>query len=139
MHQLSVALIFYLVTLYLALEKRQTARDKQNENRIKRLDFINKKLRETNVAKAYISNVNEPILEYYRIFAKQIKPLPHEPELSDFYHPSENQNMVKCVLFVTIGAAQQHMFFTSTHNRWQMRNYMRYTINPITFGLVARL
>ena len=30
------------------------------------------------------------MLEYYHVFAKQIKPLPPEPELSDFYHPSEN-------------------------------------------------
>ena len=31
------------------------------------------------------------MLEYYRIFAKQIKPLTPEPESSDFYHSSENQ------------------------------------------------
>ena len=31
------------------------------------------------------------MLEYYRVFAKQIKPLPPEPQLSDFYHPSEAQ------------------------------------------------
>ena len=31
------------------------------------------------------------MLEYYRIFAKQIKLLPPEPQLSDFYHPSEAQ------------------------------------------------
>ena len=29
------------------------------------------------------------MLEYYRVFAKQIKPVPPEPQLSDFYHPSE--------------------------------------------------
>ena len=58
---------------------------------MKRLDFINKRLREKNEAKAYINNVYKAMLEYYRVFAKQIKPLPPEPELSDFYHPSENQ------------------------------------------------
>ena len=31
------------------------------------------------------------MLKYYRVFAKQIKPLPPEPELSDFYQPSEVQ------------------------------------------------
>ena len=31
------------------------------------------------------------MLEYYRVFAKQIKPLPPEPQLSDFYNPSEAQ------------------------------------------------
>ena len=70
----------------LALEKLQRARDEWNRNRMKRLDFMNKRLLEKNETKTYINNV-----EYYRVFAKKIKPLPREPELSDFYHPSENQ------------------------------------------------
>ena len=49
---------------------------------MKQLDFINK---------TYINNGDEAMLEYYRVFAKKIKPLPPEPELSDFYHPSETQ------------------------------------------------
>ena len=53
-------------------------------------------------AKAYISNVDETVLEYYQVFAKQIKPLPPEPELSDFYHPSENQKNGE-LLFVVVG------------------------------------
>ena len=69
----------------LALENLQRARDKWNEDRMKRLDFINKRLREKNEAKAYINNVDEAILEYYRVFAKKIRSLPPEPEL----HPSE--------------------------------------------------
>ena len=47
---------------------------------MKRLDFINKRLREKNEAKVYISNVDEAILEYYPVFAKKIKPSPPEPE-----------------------------------------------------------
>ena len=43
-----------------------------------------------NEARAYINNADEVMLEYYRVFAEQIKPLPPEPQLSDFYHPSEN-------------------------------------------------
>ena len=38
-----------------AEEKLQKARDKWNEDRMKRLDFINKSLREKNDGKAYIS------------------------------------------------------------------------------------
>ena len=78
----------------LTLEKLQRARDKWNDDRMKRLDFINKRLRENNDAKGNISNVNEEMLECYRVFAKQIKPLPPEPESSDFYHPSKDQNLV---------------------------------------------
>ena len=86
----------------LALKKLQRAMDKWNEDRMKRLDFINKRLREKNEARAYINNVDEAMLEYYRVFAKQIKPLPPEPELSDFYHPSENQKNGE-LLFVVVG------------------------------------
>ena len=86
----------------LAEEQLQEARDKWNEDRMKQLDFINKRLREKNEAMAYINNVDEAILEYYRVFAKQIKPLPPEPQLSDFYHPSEAQKNGE-LLFATVG------------------------------------
>ena len=40
---------------------------------MKRLDFINKRLREKNEARAYISNAEEAMLEYYRVVAKKNK------------------------------------------------------------------
>ena len=49
----------------LTLEKLQRARDEWNKDRMKRLDFINKQLREQNRARAYINDTNEAILEYY--------------------------------------------------------------------------
>ena len=55
-----------------------------------------------NEARVYINNVDEAMLEYYRVFAKQIKPLPPEPQLSDFYHPSEAQKNGE-LLFVAVG------------------------------------
>ena len=70
----------------LALKRLHRAGDEWNEDRIKRLDFINKRLREKNKARVYINNADEALLEYYRVFAKQIKPLPPDPQLSDFYH-----------------------------------------------------
>ena len=54
----------------LALEKLQRARDEWNKDRMKRLDLINKRLREKNEARTYINNVDEAMLEYYRVFAK---------------------------------------------------------------------
>ena len=65
---------------------------------MKRLDLINKKLRERNEARAYINNLDKAMLEYYRVFAKKIRPLPPEPELSDLYHPSETQKMANYYL-----------------------------------------
>ena len=67
---------------------------------MKRLDFMNKILREKNEARTYINNVYEAMLEYYHVFAKKIKPLPLEPELSDFYHPSENRKNGELLLAV---------------------------------------
>ena len=86
----------------LALERLQKARDEWNEDRMKLLDFINKRLREKNEARVYIDNANEAMLEYYRAFGKQVNPLPLEPQLSDFYHPSEEQKNGE-LLFVTVG------------------------------------
>ena len=63
----------------LALEMLQSARDKWNEDRMKQLDFINKRLHKKSEARAYINNIEEGMLEYYRVFAKEIKPLPPEP------------------------------------------------------------
>ena len=54
-------------------EKPQRARDKWNEDRMKQLDFMNKRLREKNEAKAYINNVDKAVLENYRVFAKKTK------------------------------------------------------------------
>ena len=75
----------------LALETLQRVRDEWNKDQMKRLDFINKRLREKNETRTYINNVDEAMLEYYRVFAKQIKPLPPKPQLLDFYRPSEAQ------------------------------------------------
>ena len=63
----------------------------QGMNGMKRLDFINKRLREKHDASVYMKNIDDAMLQYYRVVAKQIKPLPSVPQLSDFYHPSEAQ------------------------------------------------
>ena len=65
---------------------------------MKRLDFINKRLREKNEAKTNINNLDEAMLKYYRVFAKNIKPLTPEAELSHIYHPSEAQKTVNYYL-----------------------------------------
>ena len=87
----------------LALEKLQRVSGKWNEHRVKRVDFINKRLREANKARVYISNVDDAILEDYRIFGKQIKPLAPESQLSDFYQLSETQKNGE-LLIVVVGS-----------------------------------
>ena len=83
----------------LALERTS---NQWNKDQMKRGGFINKILREKNEGSAYINNVDEAMLEYYRVFAKKIKPLPPEPQLSDFYHPSEAKKNGE-LLFVSVG------------------------------------
>ena len=59
----------------LALEKLQRARDEWIRDQMKRLDLINKRLHEKHEARICIKNVDEAMLEYYRIFAKKNKVL----------------------------------------------------------------
>ena len=47
----------------LAIEKLQREREECNRDRMKRLDFINKRLREENEAKIYINNVDDALIE----------------------------------------------------------------------------
>ena len=68
---------------------------------MKRLDFINKRLRDQKKSRTYINDNNEAILEYYQAFAKKIKALPPEPQLSDFYYPSEAQKNGELLLVAT--------------------------------------
>ena len=87
----------------LAPKKLERARNEWNKDRKKRLDFINERLHEKNdEARAYINNVDEAMLEYYRVSGKQINPLPPEPQLSDFHHSSEDQKNGE-LLFVAVG------------------------------------
>ena len=61
---------------------------------------------------------------------KQIKPLPTEPQLSDFYHPSENQKN-GWLLLVAVGTVLETYALYKYLNKGQtMRNF--------GFGQVAR-
>ena len=80
---------------------------------MKQLDFIYKRLREKKESRAYINNVDEAVLEYHRVFAKKIKPLPPVRQLSDFCHPSETQKMAN-YYFLQLVRELQHMPCIST-------------------------
>ena len=98
----------------LALEKVQRACDKWNEDIMKLQDSINKRLPEKKKAREYIDNVDEAVLEYCRVYAKQIKLLPTESQLSDFHHPSEGKKKKKKngeLLFVTVGTGLTTYYF----------------------------
>ena len=56
------------------------------------------------------------MLEYYRVFAKKVKPLPPGSQLSEFYHPPETQKMMNYYL-LQLAQALQHMPYTITLNK----------------------
>ena len=64
-------------------------------------DYVKK-----NDGKAYTNNNDEGMLEYYRLFGKKINPLSPEPELSDFYYPSEAQKRVNYYLLQLVQLLQ---------------------------------
>ena len=88
----------------LALEDLERDRDKWNQDRMERLDFINKRLRDKKEATDYIGNFDSAMLEYYRVFGVKLKPLPPEPQLSDYYNASDQQKSGE-LLFVIAGTA----------------------------------
>ena len=88
----------------IALEDLQRDRDKWNQEHMERLDFINKRLRDKKEARDYIGNLDSAMLEYYRIFGVKLKPLPPEPQLSDYYSASDQQKPGE-LLFVLDGTA----------------------------------
>ena len=88
----------------IALEDLQRDRDEWNKERLKRLDFINKRLTDKKEARDYIRNLDSAMLEYYRVFGIKLKPLPPEPQLSDYYNASDQQKSGE-LLFVIAGTA----------------------------------
>ena len=92
----------------LVLEKLQMARDEWNRDQMKRLDFINKRPHEKNEARADINNVDEAMLEYSPVFAKQTNSLP--PEIFIIH-----QGRKKAVNYLLQWAqVLQHMLCTNT-------------------------
>ena len=77
------------------MEEFQKARDEWNKERVKRLDFINKRLREQQDARQAIIDLKDGMREYYQVFGQKIKPLPKKPVLTDFYHPSRRSKEMR--------------------------------------------
>ena len=73
-----------------AVEKLQKATAEWNKKRAERLDFVNERLREQGLAEQDRRDVDAAMSLYAQVTGKQIE-LPHKPQLSDFYVPSEAQ------------------------------------------------
>lgn len=75
----------------LAIEHLQKAQQDWVRKRQNRLDFINQRLRQQNAAAKYIKDLDDGMRDYYLVTGQKLQPLPSKPVLSDFYHPSAQQ------------------------------------------------
>ena len=85
-----------------AEEQLAAATTAWNEKRTERLDFINEQLRKENHALKDFDDTEQSMKEYYYVTHKQLPDLEPEPELSDFYTPSEDQKNRE-YLFIILG------------------------------------
>ena len=74
----------------LAMEKLSKARDEFNRQRLQRLDFINKTLRDQHHAEQTFTDLGAAMRRYHEVTGNYFTPL-KEPKLSDFYNPSRQQ------------------------------------------------
>ena len=87
-----------------AIEKLQKARDQWTQKRTARLDFISEDLRRQGHAVAAFRSVDDAMREYADVTGKQLSPLGPEPQLSQFYRPSDGQ-VSREGLFIALGLA----------------------------------
>ena len=59
--------------------------------RQQRIDFINKQLRLERKAETQVTELNDAMREYHKVFGHELPPLPREPVLGDFCTPSDEQ------------------------------------------------
>ena len=80
----------------------EDAKDKWNEYRVRRLDFINKRVCQKSESKHTSAMSVKHWLSTIEYLRNKKKPLPLEPQLSDFYHTSLGEKNGE-LLFVAVG------------------------------------
>ena len=87
-----------------AVERLQAAHATWSRKRIERLDWINEELRRQGHAVQTFQDVDAAMREYAQVTGHNLDPLGPEPQLSDFYHPSDGQKDRE-IAFVILGMA----------------------------------
>ena len=85
-----------------AVEQLEAAQAAWSKKRMQRLDFINEQMQNEHHAVQTFEDVDQAMKQYYYITGKQLDPLPPEPQLSDYYVPSSNQQD-KEIVFIVLG------------------------------------
>lgn len=89
-----------------AIEQLQVAQANWSRKRTERLDWINEELRRQGHALHTFQDVDAAIREYNQVFGQSKKPLQEllepEPQLSDYYIPSDDQKDRE-IAFIILG------------------------------------
>ena len=85
-----------------AVEQLQAAQAKWSRKRIERLDWLNEELRRRDHAVETFRDVDAAMQEYAQVTGHNLDTLGPEPQLSDFYHPSDGQKDRE-IAFVILG------------------------------------
>lgn len=82
----------------LALEKLARAKEDWEQQRVKYLDYLNKRMMQQKLSEKTFSNVNEALRVYSEVTGENYDlKLPPKPKLSDFYTPSDDQQIRELV------------------------------------------
>ena len=87
-----------------AVEQLQAAQASWSRKRTERLDWINGELRRQGHAVKTFRDVDATMQEYAQVIGHNLDPLGPEPQLADFYHPSDGQKDRE-IAFVILGIA----------------------------------
>ena len=74
----------------LAMEKLQHERDIWNEQRLERIDYINRELKKRGHAEKTFKDVNEAMQEYSLLTSEDLPPLTAKPQLEYFLDDEQN-------------------------------------------------
>ena len=85
-------------------EQLQAAQASWSRKRTERLDFINEELRRQGHAVKMFQDVDAAMQEYAQVTGHNLDPLGPEPQLADFYSPSDGQKDRE-IAFVVLGMA----------------------------------
>ena len=85
-----------------AIEQLQAAQAAWSRKRTERLGFINEELRRQGHAVQTFQDVDAAMKEYAQVTRHNLDPLGPEPQLADFYHPSDGQKDRE-IAFVILG------------------------------------
>ena len=91
----------------LALEQLSQAKMRWEQERTKYLDFLNQRIQQERKSKETFRNVDNALRMYNEVTQEnEVVPtyLQHEPKLSDFYTPSDDQQ-VREFIFILLGTA----------------------------------